>query len=86
MNGMGMRRAGRAAGLAWTAAAAFGVAAPQAGAQEDELPRATAAASPYLDVDHWAVRAASRAEALGLAPGFFPAQRGARRAEVSAAL
>jgi hypothetical protein len=43
-------------------------------------------ASPALAPDHWAVRAADRAEALGLAPGWFPAQRTVPRAAVAAAL
>ena len=42
--------------------------------------------SPALPGDHWAVRAAARAEALGLAPGFFPAQRAVPRHVVAAAL
>lgn len=43
-------------------------------------------ASPLLPPDHWAVRAANRAEALGLAPGYLPAQRAVPRAQVAAAL
>jgi hypothetical protein len=43
-------------------------------------------ASPPLAPDHWAVRAATRAEALGVAPGWFPAQRTVPRAAVAAAL
>ncbi|HEY0021066.1 MAG TPA: capsule assembly Wzi family protein [Longimicrobium sp.] len=43
-------------------------------------------ASPSLTQDHWAVRAANRAEALGLAPGWLPAQRNVPRAAVAAAL
>jgi len=61
------------------------------------LPRAEAApprrgwpgdapASPLLPPDHWAVRAASRAEALGLADGYLPAQGAVPRAVVHAAL
>lgn len=42
-------------------------------------------ASPLLPAQHWAVRAAWRAEELGLAR-FFPAQRNVPRAEVYAAL
>jgi hypothetical protein len=45
----------------------------------------TYAASPLLDETHWAVRAAWRAEALGLTR-FLPAQRAVPRAEVAAAL
>lgn len=45
-----------------------------------------AQASPPLPIDHWAVRAAERAWALGLAPGYFPAQRSAPRALVAGAL
>lgn len=44
------------------------------------------AASPLLPPDHWAVRAADRAEALGLAPGYHPAQRSVPRAAVGEAL
>jgi hypothetical protein len=44
------------------------------------------AASPLLPADHWAVRAAARAEALGLAPGYHPAQRSVPRAAVGEAL
>lgn len=43
-------------------------------------------ASPLLAEDHWAVRAAARAEAMGLAPSFFPAQRSAPRHAVAGAL
>ncbi len=42
--------------------------------------------SPLLPLDHWSVRAATRARDLGLAPGFFPAQRSVHRAAVAAAL
>ena len=42
-------------------------------------------ASPVLPADHWAVRAAWRAEAMGITQ-FLPAQRAATRAEVYAAL
>lgn len=48
--------------------------------------RAQEAASPLLPADHWAVRAAWRAEALGLAPSFFPAARSVPRAAVAQAL
>lgn len=41
---------------------------------------------PLLSEAHWSVRAARRAEALGLAPGFLPAQRAARWDAVVAAL
>lgn len=44
------------------------------------------AASPLLPPGHWAVRAAERAEAMGLAPGYLPSQRAAPRAVVYAAL
>lgn len=43
-------------------------------------------ASPLLSEDHWAVRAASRAEAMGLAPDYFPAQRGVPRHVVARGL
>lgn len=43
-------------------------------------------ASPLLPAEHWAARAAWRAEALGLAPGYFPAARSVPRAAVAAAL
>ena len=43
-------------------------------------------ASPFLGPDHWAVRAAERAEAMGLVPGYFPAQGAVPRHVVSAAL
>ena len=43
-------------------------------------------ASPLLPPGHWAVRAAARAEALGLADGYLPAQRAVPRAVVLAAL
>jgi hypothetical protein len=55
--------------------------APQAPAVEERR-----GASPTLPQEHWAVRAAARAEALGLAPGYFPAQRSAPLAAVAAAL
>ncbi len=42
-------------------------------------------ASPLLPPEHWAVAAADRAEALGLAPGWFPAQRAAPAAQVARA-
>jgi hypothetical protein len=51
-----------------------------------DRPRPSGGASPTLDAGHWAVRAAWRAEALGLAPGFLPAQRSAPREAVAAAL
>lgn len=45
-----------------------------------------APASPLLAPDHWAVRAAARAEALGLADGYLPAQGAVPRAVVLAVL
>jgi Capsule assembly protein Wzi len=45
-----------------------------------------APASPLLPPDHWAVRAAVRAEALGLADNYLPAQNAVPRAVVFAAL
>lgn len=49
-------------------------------------PRHAASASPLLPAGHWAVRAAERAHALGLAPGWFPAQDAAPRGAVLDAL
>lgn len=43
-------------------------------------------ASPLLAPDHWAVRAAERAEALGLADNYLPAQAAVPRAVVLAVL
>jgi hypothetical protein len=43
-------------------------------------------ASPLLPPDHWAVRAAERAEALGLADNYLPAQTAVPRAVVLAVL
>lgn len=43
-------------------------------------------ASPLLPADHWAVRAADRAEALGLADNYLPAQNAVPRAVVYAVL
>lgn len=45
-----------------------------------------APASPLLPPDHWAVRAAERAEALGLADNYLPGQGAAPRAVVFAVL
>lgn len=59
---------------------ALGLSAGGAGAQR---PRP---ASPPLPGGHWAVRAAERAEALGLVSVWLPAQRSAPRAAVGAAL
>ena len=49
-------------------------------------PRAEDAASPPLPVDHWAARAAMRAQALGLTREFLPAQRAVPRSAVARAL
>jgi hypothetical protein len=49
-------------------------------------PPHAADASPLLPPGHWAVRAAERAEAMGLAPGWFPAQDAAPRGAVLDAL
>ncbi|HEX6367335.1 MAG TPA: capsule assembly Wzi family protein [Longimicrobium sp.] len=49
-------------------------------------PPHAASASPLLPAGHWAVRAAERAGALGLAPGWFPAQDAAPRGAVLDAL
>ncbi|MGI9189105.1 MAG: capsule assembly Wzi family protein [Longimicrobiaceae bacterium] len=54
---------------------------PAAPLRSDTLP-----ASPPLAPNHWAVDAARRAEALGLADGYQPAQRGVPRAAAAAAL
>ena len=70
--------AGRAA--AQDASAADSAAADSVAAARDtalppvQVPAGYTQAAPSLPHDHWAVRAARRAEALGLAPGFFPAQ------------
>ena len=75
------------AGQGDTAAVADAVPVPEA--RRIALPRAfpaDAPASPLLAPDHWAVRAAARAEALGLADGWLPAQGAAPRAAVFAAL
>jgi hypothetical protein len=61
-------------------------AAPARTALIEGLPRPRYAASPLLPPDHWAVRAAHRAEALGLADGYLPAQRAVPRAQVETAL
>jgi hypothetical protein len=64
---------------------------PAAGQEADEAPPSLAAlpvprVSPVLPPGHWAARAAERAEAMGLAPGYLPPQRTATRAAVAAAL
>ncbi|HEU4885686.1 MAG TPA: hypothetical protein VFT45_25855, partial [Longimicrobium sp.] len=48
--------------------------------------RHASGASPLLPAGHWAVRAAERAKAMGLAPGWFPAQDAAPRGVVMDAL
>lgn len=73
------RSALRVGGLALALAAATGGAAAQ-----DTL--RIQGAALLLPAGHWSVAAAHRAEALGLAPNFFPAQTGASHAEVAAAL
>lgn len=75
-----MRSLVRIAPLALLAA----LAAPVPGQAPAPPPRGTA--SPLLPAGHWSVAAAHRAEAMGLAPDFFPAQGGASRAEVGDAL
>lgn len=75
--------------LAGALASAFLLCLPAPGAAQEsaEADRATVpAASPPLPGDHWAVQAAARAEALGLAPGYLPAQRSVPRAAVGEAL
>jgi hypothetical protein len=54
-------------------------------ARSDHPPHA-GSASPLLPAGHWAVRAAERAKAMGLAPGWFPAQDAAPRGAVLDAL
>lgn len=46
----------------------------------------TGATSPLLPPRHWAVDAAARVEAMGLAPGYLPAQAAVPRTLVAAAL
>jgi hypothetical protein len=48
--------------------------------------RASSPASPLLPPDHWAVDAAERMEALGLLPGWFPAQKAVPLLAVAGAL
>jgi hypothetical protein len=67
------------------AQAADSAARPVAPARSEHPPHA-ASASPLLPPEHWAVRAAERAEAMGLAPGWFPAQDAAPRGAVLDAL
>jgi hypothetical protein len=76
-------RCGLAAALLLASAAGAGAARAQEPVSAAE---ATAAASPSLPGSHWAVRAAWRAEALGLVPHFLPAQRAVPRGEVVRAL
>lgn len=52
----------------------------------DTLSRRVLLASPPLPADHWAVQAAARAEALGLAARYQPAQGSVPRMAVAAAL
>lgn len=54
--------------------------------QVDYVPAPRFDASPALPEDHWAVRAAARAEALGLSLDYFPAQRAVPRHVVARAL
>lgn len=82
------RRAMRLAAAA-LAAGAIALASPDAGAQvlTGSVGRVSAhVVSPLLPADHWAVRAAWRAEGLGLVDGFVPAQRAVPRGMVIAAL
>ncbi len=81
-------RTARPPGRALAAAAALLLHLAPAAAQQPAEGGAVAlpAASPLLPADHWAVRAAARAEALGLAPGYLPAQRSVPRAAVGEAL
>jgi hypothetical protein len=69
------------AGRAQTTGAAPDSAGFQPSAAPGRLP-----ASPLLAPDHWAVRAAWRAENLGLVHGFLPAQRAVPRLVVARAL
>lgn len=73
--------AATAAGPTWAAPSMDRSAAASSGA-EAVPPQA----SPQLPEEHWAVRAAARAEALGLAPSYFPAQRAVPRDAVARAL
>lgn len=90
---------GRIPGAARRAALALAIAVlpvGRAGGQTDSLPGSApdsvlvpAAAygpSPLLEEGHWAVRAAARAEAMGLVRGYLPAQRAVPRAAVAYAL
>jgi hypothetical protein len=74
--------------LAAALLAALGAAAPLAGQSDSVAPavRTPALASPLLPAGHWSLTAARRAEGMGLAPDYFPAQAGASRAEVADAL
>ncbi|HEX5725187.1 MAG TPA: capsule assembly Wzi family protein [Longimicrobiaceae bacterium] len=67
----------------WALAAALAAVLVPAGARAQE---AGWEATPLLPAEHWAVRAAARAEALGLVEGYLPAQRSVRRAAVHGAL
>jgi len=68
--------------------AVLGALYPARTSAQEEMTPSTAAlpVSPPLSADHWAVRAAARAEALGLVERYLPAQRSAPRAAVGAAL
>ncbi|HEU0055357.1 MAG TPA: capsule assembly Wzi family protein, partial [Longimicrobium sp.] len=82
------------------AAAAFALASAPLAAQDtlavDTVARAASAPasipdevdapSPLIEAGHWAVRAAARAEALGLTTHYLPAQRSVPRAAVERAL
>lgn len=96
MREIGFRR--RAARFAATPLALALLAAAGPAAAQDTTATATPApedsaapavrlqASPLLPEDHWAVRAAARVEALGLAPDYFPPQRAVPRHVVARAL
>jgi hypothetical protein len=68
----------------------FSLGAQEDGRAADSVPArgwlGDAPASPLLPPDHWAVRAASRAEALGLADNYLPAQGAVPRSVVFAVL
>lgn len=68
------------------AAALWLVIAASASGQAVPEESASPAASPPLPATHWAVRAAARAEALGLTREYLPAQRSVPRAAVERAL
>lgn len=88
-----MGRGARVRGAALLAAAVFAAPAAGQGTAADPAPSAVVSAagrytgpSPLVAADHWAVRAARRAEALGWVPGYLPAQAAVPRAALAEAL